>query len=635
MLWHLLFGCLIAATAVLGSVDPVEIQGSRFLRSSTGDQFILKGLHYSIDSAIQDDDTDGLLANPTACKRDVPYFKSLGINTISVYTVDATADHDECMRLLSDAGVYVIPYLNPLNGLDTGNVTWTTDDFAAQTAIVDAFSGYDNVLAFFFQMDSSLAAQRAAGDGNETEGYALFAAYAKSVVRDVKAYLESERSGRYQAIPVGYAMRVTELVYDEINYFTCGEAEERVDILGIRSESWCDGSTFSSSGWEDLTSELEYPSVPIVMAEYYCEDPADRDGEMNDVATLYGEDMVRDWSGGMFYTYAGSDYGLVEINDGKVTESSAFDTFASILESSDTASTNTSGSSYSPSYYTTCTSPSQFPRQPPQPDEQYCDCTLRNSLCVAKSDSPSTLDALWEDICATRKDLCRRRPNDNYAGEYGGYSMCNASVEIAALVSKRPVDESETVSGTCGMVWGENVGYNPLAKERGLRQACVHRAIGEDPPSRPYGEGRDDAYVGPIPLAGRPDGPRIPVLFIVLIVVAGLLVIGLIVLTVYCVRRRRRKRAAAEAAAAAGTATEAGTGAAVSEVVRGKQPERPDLQSDFVETVAGSSSAPMASGGLGGVGSSASESATGTGRATTIMPMEFFAPWAGDERTSR
>jgi hypothetical protein len=45
------------------------------------------------------------------------------------------------------------------------------------------------------------------------------------------------------------------------------------------------------------------------MAEYYCADSENRDEEMNDVATLYGEDMAGDWSGGVFYTYAGSDYG--------------------------------------------------------------------------------------------------------------------------------------------------------------------------------------------------------------------------------------------------------------------------------------------------------------------------------------
>ncbi|KAL2843050.1 Glucanosyltransferase-domain-containing protein, partial [Aspergillus pseudodeflectus] len=624
MLWHLLFSCIAAATAVLGETEPIAIQGSKFLRPATGEQFILKGLHYSLTTDNNNDDSNDPLANPTACKRDIPYFESLGINTISVYTVDATADHDECMRLLDNAGIYVIPYLNPLTGLDTGNVTWTTEDFAAQTALVDAFVGYENVLAFFFQVDSTLAAQRAAGNRNETEGSALFSAYAKSVVRDVKAYIASKENRK---IPVGYATRATELMEDEINYFTCGDQEERVDILGIRSESWCAGSTFASSGWEDLTDELWFPSVPVVMAEYYCADPEDRDEEMGDVAALYGEEMAFDWSGGMFYTYAGSDYGLVEINNGKVTESPAFDTFASILSSSDHASTNDTASS--PSYYTTCSYKTPFPEQPPQPDAQYCDCTLRHSLCTPLSTSPSTLDALWEDICSTSTDLCRRRPNDNYAGEYGDYSMCNATVELAALLSDATVDDLGTGSGTCGMKWGENVGYNPLygswTNGRGPR-TCGHRPIGAGPSGEDQVDQRFRSGTG---------WHRTSVLFIVLIVLAGVIVIALIAITVCCVRRRRRRRRAASAAVAAGTATgaDAGAGAAASEVAQGKQPERPDLQSDFAETAEGSLSAPMATGGLGG--ESPSASASGSGRATTIMPMEFFAPGPGEERAAR
>jgi hypothetical protein len=51
----------------------------------------------------------------------------------------------------------------------------------------------------------------------------------------------------------------------------------------------------------------------------------------------------------------------------------------------------------------------------------------------------------------------------------------------------------------CGLKWGENVGYNPLAKERGPRWTCVHRAIGEDPPDRPYGEGRDNGMYLSLP----------------------------------------------------------------------------------------------------------------------------------------
>jgi hypothetical protein len=40
------------------------------------------------------------IADVTGCKRDIDKFKSLGINTVRVYTIDNTANHDECMKAL-------------------------------------------------------------------------------------------------------------------------------------------------------------------------------------------------------------------------------------------------------------------------------------------------------------------------------------------------------------------------------------------------------------------------------------------------------------------------------------------------------------------------------------------------------
>jgi 1,3-beta-glucanosyltransferase GAS1 len=47
------------------------------------------------------------LVNTTQCELDAALMKQLGANTIRVYHVDSTADHDGCMNAFAAAGIYL------------------------------------------------------------------------------------------------------------------------------------------------------------------------------------------------------------------------------------------------------------------------------------------------------------------------------------------------------------------------------------------------------------------------------------------------------------------------------------------------------------------------------------------------
>ncbi|KAF2431451.1 hypothetical protein EJ08DRAFT_188215 [Tothia fuscella] len=290
------------------ALSSVTIKGNAFFADNK--RFYIRGVDYQPGGESQASTKDPI-ADINGCKRDIEYFKKLGINTIRVYGVDNSANHDECMKALSDAGIYLaVDVGNPKYSLNRENpytIMRSYNDVYLQHifATVDAFAKYDNTLLFF--------------SGNEviskTETWA--APYIKAVTRDLKQYIAAKN---YRAIPVGYAATDVDSRYELANYLNCGSDDIRSDFLAFNDYSFCGKGVFKGSQWEPKVANLSKYSIPLFLSEYGCKEVSPR--TFSEVPVLYSPDMTPVYSGGLIYEYSVEEagFGLVKLSGNSVSE---------------------------------------------------------------------------------------------------------------------------------------------------------------------------------------------------------------------------------------------------------------------------------------------------------------------------
>ncbi|KAH9840358.1 Glycoside hydrolase [Teratosphaeria destructans] len=266
------------------SLPTVTTKGNAFFNGT--DRFYIRGVDYQPGGS--SDATDPL-ADYSTCSRDIPYFQKLGLNTIRVYTIDNSANHDDCI-------------LNRVSIAESYNPTYLQSVFAT----IDAFAGYTNTLAFF--------------SGNEvinSDNTTACAPYVKAVTRDMKQYI-GERG--YRSIPVGYsAADVSSNQYIMAQYMDCGESQTVSDFYAINNYEWCDPSTYQESGWEAMVQLYSNYSLPLFLSEYGC---ITNTRKFEETSALYTSEMTAVFSGGLVYEYAeeSNGYGLVTISGDTVTD---------------------------------------------------------------------------------------------------------------------------------------------------------------------------------------------------------------------------------------------------------------------------------------------------------------------------
>ncbi|KAI3403581.2 gel1 [Candida oxycetoniae] len=306
-------------TKLVSAIAPIEVKGNAFWNTETGKRFYIRGVDYQPGGSSELEDP---LADTSVCERDIPYFQDLGLNTIRVYSIDNTKNHDECMDKLADAGIYVILDVNtPYSSItrSNSNCSYNADYLQEVTASVQEFAKYNNTLGFF-------AGNEVINDGPSLEA----APYVKAVVRDLKTFIKNRN---FRTIPVGYsAASVAEYRLSSALYFNCGDDElERIDMFGINDYSWCGDASMTSSQYSQQMKDFANYTVPLFFSEFGCNTKRPR--PFSEIEVIYSTQMSSVFSGGLVYEYSEeqSEYGLVTLDDDKVTTNQDFDNLKSQL----------------------------------------------------------------------------------------------------------------------------------------------------------------------------------------------------------------------------------------------------------------------------------------------------------------
>lgn len=434
-----LFAVALCAAMSAYALDPIVIKGSKFFNKKTGEQFFFKGVAYQPRQGVPDSNLDPL-ADTAGCKRDIEKFKDLGINSIRVYQVDYKKNHDECMKMLEDAGIYVMMDVpSPKYSINRNQPYWDHDMFSHWTAKIDAFSKYSNLVAW-------IAGNEVANSVDTTSS----AAFVKAALRDVKAYLKKKGLDT----PVGYADNDDmDIRMNLINYFNCGDKETRADFYGINIYRWCgDETNFKTSGYEAVTKNMTGYSIPSLLTEHGCN--KNRPRTFPEVKSLYGSDMDSTFSGGIMYEYSEEDnkYGIVKVSygDSKIEKTMDYDNFKKAL--ADAKPTKIKMDDYKPSgEASTCPKASgdwhvKPGNLPPTPSVDRCKCMMDTLGCTFKSDklSPSEGKAVGKavgNICG--QSPCSKISYSTEKGQYGDYIACDPSQRSAWAINKSYLDQSK------------------------------------------------------------------------------------------------------------------------------------------------------------------------------------------------
>ncbi|EEP80616.1 EPD1 [Uncinocarpus reesii 1704] len=419
---------IVAGSVVSAELDPIIIKGSKFFYKSNGTEFFMRGVAYQQDLSSNGttsgtDNYKDPLADPTACRRDIPLLQELRTNTIRVYAIDPKKDHTECMKLLEDAGIYVVADLSePKTSINRDDPKWDDELYERYTSVIDELAKYSNVMGFF-------AGNEVTNNKSNTEA----SAFVKAAVRDMKAYIKSKN---YHPMGVGYATNDDAEIRDDMaDYFYCNNKDEAIDFWGYNIYSWCGDSSFTKSGYDAVVKYFKSWNIPVFFAEYGCNLVQPR--KFTEVEAIYGSQMTPVLSGGIVYMYfqEENDYGLVELEGGKAKKLKDFENLKNQMKKVDPDGVEMDQYTPGNTDLRPCPSSQVWKSNknlPPTPNKELCGCMVKSLSCVADDNiDDEDLGDLFGTVCGLSAEACAGIKADPATGKYGAYSMCNPREQLS------------------------------------------------------------------------------------------------------------------------------------------------------------------------------------------------------------
>ncbi|KAM3418073.1 1,3-beta-glucanosyltransferase [Cercospora zeina] len=297
-------------------LQPITIRG-RYLWQ--GDKrFVVRGVVYQDNTLgrqpydpIVDEELPGL-------RHDVTLFKELGINTILVYNINPSKPHAQAMKLLEEAGIYVLAcvYLNA-KGISRHDPygSYNAENVQSYFRTIDVMASFPNTLGMF-------VAQRLINSMMNDASCVACTLVIAAVVKDLKRYMNLRHKVAGQRIlPVAYGGDNDGFRDKQVfEYLRTREESERIDFWTFTKYTW---ETSQSEMSSNLTTNFTHTNIPIFLSEYSDEpSPPNNSPQTNPTrpsnatTTLLSPSSPTHQilSGGCLYEFTrgpGNDYGLV------------------------------------------------------------------------------------------------------------------------------------------------------------------------------------------------------------------------------------------------------------------------------------------------------------------------------------